>query len=426
MNSWNKSWPSAKEAFEAVTSCQRSKRGIRSRTRLCTGEIDGMTEQESWEMKLAWQEAWQVRGCPPDEVLRAEEKSRALELHLASCPFCSEHLEEEPSGTDPRPSLPIGGEGADASEKKPGQVWSIRRDLGGWGPKGRYYNPPLVLILMLSSEPKEAVLAAQIYHDSRFAGPGDVDLGRGMFAQAWNCYTLSTDDLDVLWQTVEPAVLDEVHRVRDGAPVSLPPNLPPWVEAFRRLEIEVSAFFAMGAAGRILDREEASPSNRIQAAFPEPASLLEHLRRRHPSLVLPVEPLDHLETLAMAELPDDALPLAAAGDENRTVINRAEWTGEAVRLQAMSAELTVWKVARDGLTVGGRLEGGLGPECELFAWWVPIGQLPIPATEVDFSPLEGYFRVYFEPLLHIDYQKGRLALVVCDAPSAAPVRKTGQ
>jgi hypothetical protein len=394
-----------------------------------------MSEYEPWEMKLAWQEIWQLRCCPPDEVLRGSPAEPELQRHLETCPFCPDRLEEPTAGMDmtragqlapcdrpaaraeparDRPSPPSGLEDPNSKPPpEPGQIRSVRRALGGWGPKNRYTNPPLVLVVSLPGEPPEAVRVAQVHHMAPLSGPGDVEVAEGLFAESWNTYALRREDLDDVWEKVPgPSLQAVMESIEGGSPLAGGAE-PPWLDTFRRLEIEVGAFFALQAVSGMMEGWDESPSARILSRFPEVSDLADHLRKRKPGAVLPRAPMDVLASLALARFPDHELPLAAAGSENRIVLNRAGWSDEGLELTPVGAELTLWKSGPDGLTLGGVLDEGAPAGSELRAWWDRPGEAPVPASETSFNPAEGFFRASFDGLSGEMAREGRPVLLLC-------------
>ncbi len=376
-----------------------------------------MKNDASWEKKLAWQEAWQVRGCPPEAILRGAFPTLELKRHLEGCPFCSDHRDAPPLGTrlleamaafDRAAAKPAGG------ERAPGEIWSVRRSLAGWGPGDRHYNPPLVLILERPGDPSEAVRVAQVYHDPALAGPGDVPLAEDLFAESWNVYTVSERDLETCFGRADESALEAVLEAAATGIPSLDAEASPVLEAFRRLEIEVGAFFALPSVERMLRRAEGTPSARLRSHFQDPKSLVAHFRDRHPSLSLPGGAGAPLEALALARFSDEELPLAAAGDANRILVHRVIWTAEGPDLRAVRAELTFWRHTPEGLTVGGQIEDRVDPGSELLAWWALPDRPPTAAGDVTWSWEGGFFRVQFLNLGADEVESGRLALLVCD------------
>lgn len=381
------------------------------------GVRNAMTDEESWEMRLAWQEVWQVRGCPPEGVLRAGERSPELERHLALCSFCRECL-EAPGLEGGRPGWPLPAPKA-GGFRAPGEIWAVRRALGGWGPAGRYTNPPLVLIVRRPGEPREAVQVVQIHHEGALAGTGDVPLAGGLFAETWNAYALWDRDLEGFWGSVGEDILDAVHRAAANGWTASVRSLPPLLEAFRRLEIEVGAFCALRSITDLLASLERSASDRLLARFPDADALAAHVRRVHPGLVWEADPRKPLERLALAQFPDHELPLAAAGDSNWVLVHHVVWTPRGPDLVPGRAELTVRRAADAGIILGGRIEGSLPAGSELRVWWAVPERLPLPAAEVSYSPEGGFFRVRFQGLTEAERDQGRPLLLVCDPPDPA-------
>ncbi len=405
-----------------------------------------MVKREPWELKLAWQEIWQVRGCPPDELLSSPPPDPELQRHLDLCPFCAGRMEDllptgvppltEPLIHPPGPEAAPGdqdagsasrshdaaspkddagapGTGAQAPPPRPGQLRSLRRSLGSWGPRGRYYNPPMVLVTGIPEGPPQAVRVAQVHHQEVLASPADVPLGHGLFAEAWNTYTLRAEDLDQLWETIPDATLKEVTGLTQQGFSPVPATDAPWIEAFQRLEMEVGAFFALRALGALLGESQASPSDLILLELGEISALKAHLRASRPEVALPQEPPGVLETLALARFPEHGLPLAASGDENRILLNRAHWGVDGLDLSPMTAEITFRNEDPGGLTFGGVLDGESPEGSELRVWWDLGGEAPIPAGEVSFAPGDGFFRARFQGLTGDAARRGRPLLLLC-------------
>lgn len=409
-----------------------------------------MAEYESWELRLAWQEMLQLRGCPPDRVLhRKGETLPEVRRHLEICPFCADRLtESSPDRTasiaqlfvsDPLPSaapesesdaaFPPLSEAAPGREPEtreppaqPGEVRSIRSSLGGWGPRSLYYNPPLVLVVSIPEAPWRGcnpgvVRVAQVHPAAPLAGPGDVEIAPGLFAEPWNTYPLRREDLGRVWEVVSGETLRAVVAAAEEA--RLRADTGPaarWIEAFRRLEIEVGAFFALQAVDALLPEEDASPWERLLAEFPDVAVLTAQLGRHQPRVILPESAPDIFQCLALARFPEDELPLAAAGVENRILLNRVVWTGRGIALSPLGAELTHWQAGPGGLTVGGVIETASPEGSELRAWLEVEAGPPLPAAEVDFDPAQGFFRARFPGVGGDEVSRGRLILLLGHPP----------
>lgn len=379
-----------------------------------------MPTYESWEMRLAWQIAWQARGCPPGRVLRAGEIGGDPRLgeHLAQCPFCSDEAREGPGLEAWRSLATEMREGAvpPASERpSPGQVWTVRSDLAGWGPKNRFYNPPSVLVLETETGVPKAVRVAQVYDDMRLSGPGDIAIGGDFFAEAWNVYTLSEDDLERcvadFQETAARMVADST--VRAAAAELEESSL---IMAFRRLEVEVGAFFSSASVARLMAAVEHPASVRLLECFPTPETLIRYLEEAHPGIRVPQTAGDTLSTLAVTRLPEAQLPMAAASEGEWVGFNRVRLVGKGVELEAATASISVWQETPGGLLVGGTLDNAPGTHAELFAWWAGrSGRITHP-SESDFDPSEGFFRFRFADLDPEERQGGQLLLLLCEFP----------
>jgi hypothetical protein len=276
-----------------------------------------------------------------------------------------------------------------------------------------------VLVVSIPGEPPEAVRVAQVHPSPPLAGPGDVEVAPGLFAESWNTYALRREDLGKVWEEAPGPALEAVAAASaDGLPPS-GGEAAPWLDAFRRLEIEAGAFFALQALAGLVEGAGEAPSDALLSRFPEVSDLADALRQWRPQAALPPEPRDVLTALALARFPDRELPLAAATGENRIVLNRAARTGEGIELDPVGAEITLWQSGAHGLTLGGVLDEGVPDGSELHAWWdVPDGP-PVPASETRFNAGEGYFRAHFAGLSDEQERQGRPLLLVCLAARQA-------
>ena len=132
----------------------------------------------------------------------------------------------------------------------PGQLYTLDPKLAGWGPKARYYNPPVVLILACPDV--HSVFVSQTYGDPVMAGPDDIELGPVFsgFAQPWNCYTLQQADLDICLGTVENQVVEQVRRGHEAVWFEPPPGSLLWF--FRHMEVETGFFFSSRAVSELI------------------------------------------------------------------------------------------------------------------------------------------------------------------------------
>jgi hypothetical protein len=376
-----------------------------------------MTTNEPWELQLAWQRAWQLRGCPPDSRLLTAEPDDRLAEHLNRCPFCREHREAGPATAAALRNIAARLAGLKCTcqahghrpSPAPGQIWSIRQDLAGWGPKGRYYNPPRVLVVACPESLAGALRVAQLFDEPRLAGAGDVPLAEEWLAESWNTYTLAEEDLHACLGSVSEEELDSVRR-SEQEPFPTVADAS-HLAAFRRLELEVGAFFSMAAVARLVARQEAGLFAMLSAKNDLLQTIGKRLVARHPKLEWPDGEFNHLESVALARLPAYELPLAAATDARHVPVNLLHVRTE-VFLEPRTAEITVWDVRRDGLVVGGRIVGDLPAGTELYARWQrPDGSLVAP-SETMMDPAEGFFRLRFTAFAESEMPAGQLHLLL--------------
>jgi len=372
-----------------------------------------MSSYEPWQMRMAWQIALQARGCPPDSILRGGKADQRLRAHRAQCPFCSEHetveaglfegiaLAREPARrveVEPR------------EDRSPGTICRVSAALAGWGPRERYYNPPLVLVLEYPRDMPGAVRVAQVYDDPCLAGPGDVPLEEGLFAESWNTYALRIEDLESAFGFVDETKLREVLNAQATDPPS--PEEGTILDAFRRLEVEVAAFFALQALSDLMDRRELGPLERIAALFPDGESLKRALAEEEPGIRWPEEVADPRVMLAHARLAKERLPMAAAGEEEWISANMAVLDGEVLRLEAVFCEIRHFSLQGNALVVGGKVLPPPTGRTEITGRWVKEG---LPPRDCDQSFLDeetGYFRLLFRDMTEAELKSGRLLLLV--------------
>ena len=255
----------------------------------------------------AWRLAWRLRCCPPENLLSGD-RCAELEAHLEICPYCRLDLEH----IDPTvPEFPLPISPASPNQPRVGEIRSLRPETGGWGPKRRYYNPPLVVITDVIS--CNAVHVCQIYDDSTLAGPDDIALGQEYagFAEPWNCYTLATRDLGPTFGNVADEIIDRIQTCRT---IDLQPGSLLWF--FRQMEVETGFFFAKKSVDWLLETDEQKDTSFFQDLPLKYGSREEFLAdlRQFP-LILPAnENLSFPELLAGTMPTDELLPLAAAGD----------------------------------------------------------------------------------------------------------------
>jgi|GEM_PF-1907075 len=378
-----------------------------------------MSGYDSWEIRMAWRIARQVRGCPPDTLLFSESADPHLSEHIAICDFCGElQRRGSPVGEEletVRHMLPQSEYARSDEVCREGQVWSLRESLAGWGPGKLYYQPPLVLVIGLDTGVGGAVRVAQVYDDPRLMGPGDVLIGDDLFAEAWNTYTLRTSDLERLIQAVPDNILSEVfeREIADVEPVE--EHSP--TAAFRRLEISVGAYFSIQAVAELMGRLDRSPTRLLLDTFPEGESIVQLVERKTPKIIWPEGELSTLRRLAFARFQADEAPLAASDPQRTFPVNILEIfpLEYGVNFRVSLATVSVWRKHENGFLAGGRILGALLGEADVLACLeLPDGSV-LDAQESLVSPRDGYFRAFFPDVDPEIARNGRLVLLVCTA-----------
>ncbi len=315
-----------------------------------------MSDEEYFPDDLSWQRLFRHRCCPPDHVLFAGESER-LSAHLEICPWCRDDLETAfslPSGAvassgDPPPAKP-----------GPGEIRPITEEFGGWGGKGRYFNPPLVLVLNCYEDDRVEVV--QLYDDLGLAGPDDVLLTPDLelFAETWNRFTLERDMLGQCYGAVEPSLLERCRghypepEIGQGSLV--------WF--FRHLEVECGYHFFRRS---LLQRQRGL----LRRLGPET------LARQLLGLGLKCAPqANALQTLAAVRVPDELLPRAAHGGSLRRFgLSIYLRDGEVVDYKIRTIHLSRLEVVGDTLLLSGMLDE---PDLEFDDhrfWWRSGGRL---------------------------------------------------
>lgn len=257
----------------------------------------------------AWLHIWNMRCCPPDTLLVGP-ASPELERHFGLCPLCRQNRElllSHPAAPSDSLSLP----GDDTDGPVPGQLWAIAPHRAGWGPKSRYYAPPVVLITAAIDQDTLAVV--QTCGEMLLAGQDDIPLDQGVngFAQPWNRYTLKREQLAHCLGTVSSTCVTKILKAMEQPESSMEAGSLLWF--FRHMEVETGFFFACQAQDNLPSlSSHANPEELI--LMPEELGDL--------GLVLPRDakglPLDELLARSM---PDESLlPLAAATDDDAVQI----------------------------------------------------------------------------------------------------------
>ncbi len=373
---------------------------------------ESRTRQEALKRRLALEEAYRVRGCPPASVLFDDPPSEPLRRHLDTCPWCREDRDALVALT-PRilPSLAASLESAPAGQDGPPAVGDIRRILesyGGWGPCGRHYNAPLVLLVDAVKGRDDAFRAAQVHDFAALKGPGDVALFPGIFAESWNMYAVGSRHLGPLVRRVDHDIVGRIRRnasrllglVRSSDQTTLESERPfpqdlktLHRKAFQRVEKETAGFFA----SRILrDLAQHAARGRLRKTltdlFPDPKALEEALETR---LTFPDDPdEDTCVRLLLASWNPLALPMAASGGKRGLFIKRILLSPPRPVVDPVWAELTVFEETDKGFIVAGKISEIVEESAEILALWrIPSG--PAVAWEALIDPSTGFFRLLF-------------------------------
>ncbi len=368
--------------------------------------------------KLVLQTVIPKRTCPPEDLLLHRQEDRMVQKHVQSCVFCRERLEmgqEHPELSDITSAIAGCDErkGETDREPAPGQIWTLKSHLAGWGPEAAYFNPPLVLIVSLPPAPIQAVRVAQIFHEPDLAGPGDVYLSpeKGL-AQAWNVYTLAAADLESCRGTVEDESLNDI--VTQTGQSHIDPEPHSVLQAFRELELKTAYIMASRSLFSALAAENSteniSPEIELLASD-DPDSVRRQIQAAHPELILPSDP--NLSAKALLGLAYwDNLPLAAADADEEITIN-CLWLDyeQEVHLCPGRAVITVLDHSEHGLFIAGRItEARIEPKA-MYAWWVD-GSESYAAYQVELSPDGSYFQLSFAHPTSADCSQGELKILL--------------
>ncbi|MCK9263758.1 MAG: hypothetical protein RBR09_13535 [Desulfobulbaceae bacterium] len=326
---------------------------------------------------IAWLRAWRHRCCPPSAVLHGRLDVQLRE-HLQLCPWCRQDREDGPLDI----VIPaVGQQFPDQPEAAPGQLWSLAPGLADWGPKGRYYTPPVVLIVNRPDE--HALTVIQTYDDPLFAGTGDLALDNGLngFAQPWNRYTVRRTDLGYYLGRITEGLL---RKLRQLPPVEeKAPETGSLLWFFRQMEVETGFFFAAAAVADLMiryEREHDRPENILRyESLEEMNADLRHLPLVFPSLS--GRDLTPLLVLARSHPADDLLPLVAAEAGDRVIA--LVFTVESGRITGVTVrDLLVDHLSLSGdmLHLSGTMSEPADPGLDFFFFWQVGEQLiePVP------------------------------------------------
>lgn len=335
--------------------------------------------------KNAWMRAWRMRCCPPDVELYAGKQPGMLENHLQICPWCrADKAEIFPTSSPEKPRT------SQFSRELPrtGELWLVKPELGGWAEKSRYYNGPVVLIVDDSDEKTANVL--QIYDDDYFKGPGDVALASASrhspdehpagFAEPWNRYSLTKDDLVVRLGKVTRDVVEKCRAFSLVPSIEIEQGSLLWF--FRNMEVETGFYFARQSIANVLHDNQIQMSRKKTTRLHSISTEQLILQLQQLSLqckkTLPKD-AGVLEVLASCSLPGDRLPLAAA-DTDKSAFALVFICG-AGRLESYTTctfTLHQTEIQKNSLLVSGTLPDEVVDFDEFYCWWEREGKMVPP------------------------------------------------
>lgn len=355
----------------------------------------------------AWIFAWRMRCCPPDTAPTGELTSE-LKRHLEICPFCRSEREA------PLPEIQLDFFADHPAEKRlprVGELWSVANNLGGWGPKQRYYSPPVVLVTALADQ--RAVNVVQTFGDNFLAGPDDLLLDNDImgFAEPWNRYTLDIKDLGNCLGTVSAAFITRLQETFAQETVAPTPGSLLWF--FRQMEVETGWFFAEQSIAGLLEAKEAVSAPTL--LYISVDTLLSDLKSL-PVTIFDAPRCDRPEDILANTMPaDDLLPLAAADVEPRT-ISILLFTAEQGRIRSVKAvtgHVTLQYEQDSLLLVSGLCEACPGRDCEWMFRWKSRGASlePLPGQ---YGVEDGVFWAVFSTDGLHDPDQGELIVRIID------------
>lgn len=319
---------------------------------------------------VAWLRAWRLRCCPPEHILHGK-VDKHLQEHLRLCPWCRADRDTGPAGFAPIP---------DPQQAFPsptvGHIWGIRADLGGWGPKHRYYSPPVVMIINVPAP--NALTVVQTYDDLSFAGRDDLRLDNGFegFAQPWNRYTIKQQDLGHYFGSVT----DELSRRAREFPAPVTgPGVGSLLWFFRQMEVETGFYFSSRAVEELMG-EYAKDDVQLTAqpgdltaslCYADAMELFTDIARLPLSVPegAATEYLSLVHAFASIEPADELLPKAAADVGNRVTALCFSLRGGRVREAAtLDFDITHCDVSAGMLYVNGDAPT-LGPQDQCLFFW---------------------------------------------------------
>lgn len=378
-----------------------------------------MNQSRSRPIK-AWQRMFVLRSCPPDPFLQEQKWEEEVLSHVQRCPWCLEKVESISDMNQVKQSESVLRRMlAKSSDKapEPGQIWSINQDLAGWGLKGNYINPPMVLILWNFDDPAPGCRVAQICPEKELAFANDILLPDDQgFAQAWNTYALAVKDLGYFIHAVPQEIVEDVLEEEKKDMESLQQDSTLFF--FRSLEMEVSSFFTLKSLDKLLP-EESEMEQGLALLYPFQFSsrqeVRESLKRSDPSLEIPADVQNPLLMVALTGMPAEDLALAAETYElpfevSTRVLSIAT---DKLILEAGRVRLQTPVKTEQGVVFKGEIKGSFEkPPKMIRAWWVSQAEEILQAEECDLMEDGSLFRILFSEDLDLHKEKGRLVILV--------------
>ncbi len=328
---------------------------------------------ENWLLKLAWQTAFRMRTCPPLRLLKRK-NSPEVRAHLDTCPFCKEELNNYQGDISKWKYL--GQHFLNKEESSfpptPGDIWSLKNTLAGWGPENGFYQPPLVLIL---ENREDLVLVCQTYWDKVLMGPDDIFLGEEIgFAETWNNYTIYSSHLDHKLKSIPSKLLKQVKLNVEKKWQDI--DTRSTLYFFRELEIKVGSYFSQKSIQEYLQEH----------------TLRQRIKKDHPNLLINrSKHRDIRYILATAELEEKAM---AAADR---VVHKANYlliTPDKTHLFSILLEITHRQITEEGLIIGGKISSEIPYAHQIYGWW-DTNSTTIPAEESEIDTEGKFFRLFF-------------------------------
>jgi hypothetical protein len=306
-----------------------------------------------------------------------------------------------------------------------GDLRRIQETFGRWGPQGRSFNPPLVLLVEPVKGRKDVFRAAQIHDFPALKGPGDTPLFSEVFAESWNISLVTRGGLGPLVRRVDKAavarVLKNARRWTQEEERAASADLfdkvlrPPaysetsFRDAFRRLEKETAAFFA---SSMLRDLSKTFAESRLRHAlmekYTDPGTLEDAFGT---ALLFEDNPFeDPLLRLVLSSWMPPALPMAAAGGPQGFFLKRIQLSPTPA-VDPVWAELRAFEETEDGFLVAGKIHEPLSDETEIHAVWrIPGGRAV--AWEAELDPKTGYFRLLFPEVTKRTALLGNLEVLI--------------